>query len=596
MNPYLRYGILLIFILGMSVALIESGASPLIYTPEKGSFPSSFHNNTGVLRQQSLNSTTDVLPLMQDLLDYSGPIILNVRIQDIDQARRDLEKFSKNRVAFSNLIVNLDMTESEMQEYSKNVALQEKILHELVNSSESLERLKTLEVQYRNDNDPTRLISVRLEGDALRQKIHDLYIPYETQTRDNVEFSKKKGLDTATAEQSLDQFQRYLQEVDAGETPVILPPGWINRLTLLVIPERASYGDTIDCSGYLLSQYGNTTPGVPRHNLTIFIDDTPFSSAVTDSSGHYSVQFPLERISSGVHPIRADSGTNISETRTLTVIPVDSVTSLAVGSVNNTGGVTLSGTIIARRPVRLAPVQLVWDGTNTVETTTDTEGRFKTVLLLPPGKHTVIARFTGTGYPINPSESKSSEVEISILQSGLPVDFSRLFLPIIIVAVIAVFLGGAFFYIRRSRHTGRYQSHIPGETFGSIADDDDHHDVLTPDLSHTPVSEETDRSSESLFFRYLRVCEGSGLSEAAHTVYREFSRYIAQDLHVSCHTSLTPHELSGGCRQKPYCRAFSRFVAVYERIRYGGYHSLAVQKKFEKALKTTESSLGREDH
>lgn len=155
MKAPVRITVLLGLVLVVIFLLLLSTTSPVIYSLQQDTFPSLFHNNTEALKRQSLNSTDDIMPLMQELAGYSGPIILNVRLSDPEQARRDLELFYKTRGAFSNLIVKLDMTESEMQEYSKSRALQNQILSELVNSSVSLEELKKLEIQYRNADDPT---------------------------------------------------------------------------------------------------------------------------------------------------------------------------------------------------------------------------------------------------------------------------------------------------------------------------------------------------------------------------------------------------------------------------------------------------------
>jgi hypothetical protein len=56
-------------------------AAPLLYSAETARYPSGFHANPEVLKRLSLNGTTDVLPLMQDVLDYTGPVVLNVRLK-----------------------------------------------------------------------------------------------------------------------------------------------------------------------------------------------------------------------------------------------------------------------------------------------------------------------------------------------------------------------------------------------------------------------------------------------------------------------------------------------------------------------------------
>lgn len=600
MNARLRYGILSALILGISVVLAVSVSTTVIYAQEMDNFPSPFHNNTDVLRHQSLNSTTDILPLMQDLLDYSGPIVLNVRVNDLDQARRDLESFSKNRVSFKNMIVNLDMTESEMQEYMNSLSLQDKMFHDLVNSSESLEQLKTLEIRYRNENNPNQLISVQMEGADLQKKIHDLYGRYEKETRTIVNVSKKQGLDTSAEEESLVQFQQYIGEIDARQTPALLPPGPASLLTLVLVPESGRFGDTVDCSGYLVSPSGPGTPASSRQNVTILVDNARFSSTVTDAAGHYSQKLPIGRISAGLHQVRAESSPALSEARTLAVIPVDSVTSLSVEGITSRGDVTLTGSLSANRPVPQAPVELVWDGVHVVPATTDNWGDFREVVRLPPGGHTLIARFTGSGYPINPSQSEPQEVDVSALQTLAFPDYSWLVLPLVAGALVLLFLGAALYYLRRSG-TARFRPGLmPGpagaENAEAGAGEGNLSSDLKPETSPSWDSETIVPEAESLFLRYLRICEGSGLSEAAHTVYHEFSGHIARDLRVARHTSLSPRELSRACTKKPYCGPFSRFVAVYERIRYGGFRTPAVKLDFETALEATESAMGREDH
>jgi hypothetical protein len=101
---------------------------------------------------------------------------------------------------------------------------------------------------------------------------------------------------------------------------------------------------------------------------------------------------------------------------------------------------------------------------------------------------------------------------------------------------------------------------------------------------------------ESLLSRYLGILRKEGLGAAAYAVYRHFSSAVARDMRIRKHTTLTPREISSSCRTRPYWTAFSAFVLVYERIRYGGYRSAAVQAEFETEMRATDSRLGGEDH
>ena len=313
-----KYVLIAVMVLGVLLALGLFLTSPLLYTLEKDTFPSRFHNNTDALKMQSLNSTTDVLPLMQDLLDYSGPVVLSIRINDIEQARRDLELFTKSRGSLNNLIVKLDMSESEMQEFSRSKDLQQQILSDLLNSSLSLDELENLEIQYRDQNDPEMLISVQYEGDAIRKKVHELYNQYQVETEKVTAISTKFGLDTTQEEQGRVEFEQYVQEMDSNRKQqddlnrAIGPP--INgsaRLSFVMHPDHGVYGDLIDCFGYYFSANG---PGdASDREVTVFLDSAPFSTQKTDERGSYTATIPVERMAAGPHSLYAQSGTTVSD-------------------------------------------------------------------------------------------------------------------------------------------------------------------------------------------------------------------------------------------------------------------------------------------
>ena len=90
-----RYIVLAVLALAVIGGLVFLVSNPLLYSLEQDAFSSRFHDNIEALTQQTWNSTTDVLPLEQDLIGYSGPVVLNIRIHDIDDARRDLDSFPR---------------------------------------------------------------------------------------------------------------------------------------------------------------------------------------------------------------------------------------------------------------------------------------------------------------------------------------------------------------------------------------------------------------------------------------------------------------------------------------------------------------------
>ena len=594
-----RYAVLLVLGLCVIAALAFSFSGPLIYSLEKDVFFSRFHDNTDVLKIQSLNSTTDVLPLMQDLLDFTGPIVINIRIQDIEQARRDLELFAKRHGSFDNLIIRLDMSESEMEEFSKSNALQQQLLMELLNSSVSLDSLKTLEIQYRDTNRPDMLMSIQYQGDAIRKKVRELYVQYQKETEKVVEISTKYGLDVTSEEESLQEFERYIREIDATEKSQAVFDFPIRRsaqLSLLIYPETGRYGDTIRCFGYYFSLYGFRVQGTPGKQITLFLDDGPVGTVMTDNIGSYTINVPIYKVTAGAHTLHAESGITQSDVRILTITPVDSTTTLSVTKANSKGEVTCTGSVIANRPVRSAPVQLVWDQTHVVETTTSANGEFKTTIRLPDGTHTLVARFSAEGYPLTPSESEPHVVDISILRIITPImpDLHWEVLFLMVAGIFFLFVGGAWYYLRR----------MPGKKpFGDwISRELGRHEVILPDRgppdqeipeqgrpADTPAGETP--APESLIERYTRILQEEGLSAAARSAYQQFAMHIARELQISRYRSLTPREVSRSCTKKPYCGPFSVFVTIYEQVRYGGFRSLKTRAEFETAMHTTRSTL-----
>jgi len=598
-----KYALIAALSLGVLLALGLFLSSPLLYTLEKDTFPSRFHDNTNVLKMQSLNSTTDVLPLMQDLLDSTGPVVLSIRINDIEQARRDLELFAKSRGSLNNLIVKLDMSASEMEEFSKSKALQQQLLTELLNSSVSLDSLENLEIRYRDQNNPDMLMSVQYEGDALRKKVQELYNQYQVETGKVTAISTKFGLDVTEEEKGLLEFGSYVQEIDRNRNQqdalnraIDFPIRRSSQLSLLLNPESGVYGDRIECFGYYFSLYGYRIEGVPGKEVTVFLDNAPVSSTVTDELGSYRVTIPIERIPAGPHSLYAQSGTTLSDIQTLKIQPVGSATTLVVTRPNSNGDVTCTGSVTANRPVRLAPVQLVRDTTHITEVSTDARGQFKTTLRLPEGRHTIVARFSGEGFPITASESTPQVVDVSIRQmipSVISPD-TKWEIPMVIAGTLLLFIGIAWYYIRREPGRGTFDLLTRAEpTPPGTPATDLSASYVEPgaDEPRAPSAGTPPPPDESLLARYARILKAEGLSAAAWVVYRQFAGRVANEMFIPKHTALTPRELSRSCIERPFCRAFSSFVSTYERVRYGGQRSVAMQEEFESRIHSTQSEL-----
>jgi hypothetical protein len=277
-------------------------------------------------------------------------------------------------------------------------------------------------------------------------------------------------------------------------------------------------------------------------------------------------------------------------------MPVDSVTTLKTARSKKPGEVICTGTVTANRPVKGASVELIWDNSHTNLTTTNVNGQFSALIGLPAGRHTVIARFSGEGYPINKSQST---VQTIVIPNSYVDTLSGLLPYIGVACLFCLFIGGAVYYLRRMPIRFRrspseaIQAAVPESPLDT---NDSQGEENVPGVVETPPTGASDSAEISLFQRYAGLLHAAGLSEAAREVYCNLAERIAEDLQISRFRSRSPREMAKSCRERPYCAAFSRLVATYERIRYAGETSVPVREEFEHSMHAADSQFGGEDH
>jgi len=594
------FAILALMIAGILIALALTHTNPLLYSLDKDNFASRFHENAEALRQQSLNSTTDIDPELQDFIDFTGPVSLNIRIHDIDQARRELERFGKSHQSIKNLVIKLDMSESEIQELERDTALQKQILESLFNTSVSLDTLQAMEVQYHEQNNEDMLTTIRLQGDELRKKVQGMSGKYRNATESVIKNGKKLGLNVTKAEESQKYVDAIIKEIEqpqasrqiAVDTKLI--PGE-DRISLFLRPDSGRYRDIIEYQGISLTLKGNNTVRAAGIPITIYSEEIPLVQTTTDVFGYYNVKVPIERALIGPNIIYARSPTSRSVNRTLTAIPVDSVTTLQVSRPDSDGNVICNGSVLANVPVRSASVQLELDATQVLVTKTDAKGLYKKTIQLPPGSHTIVARFTGDDYPIYPSESDPVRVDISLIP-GVDMDYRLITLVIVGIVILLLFLGAGLFYYRR---ISRQKTHILDYVRKSIFRTTPDPDPAGTDETARDEGIQSDipaYNDETIIMYYKRILSEHGLSAASRVVYQQLAGRVARDLRIRKHQALTPREMARTCKGKAYCGTFARFTAAYERVRYGRQHAEKDRTVFETAAELTDEQTGGENH
>ena len=121
--------------------LLAFATNPLLYSVEKDQAGSVFHKNPEVLRQLAINSTTDIAPLMQDIIDDQQSVAVNIRSRDLEAARRDLSEYTVRYGSLKITVVNLDMNDAEIQSFMASLQDQGDILEALRTNTSAFDAL-----------------------------------------------------------------------------------------------------------------------------------------------------------------------------------------------------------------------------------------------------------------------------------------------------------------------------------------------------------------------------------------------------------------------------------------------------------------------
>lgn len=610
MKAMVRYGSVGVLILVAFIAIARIASLPVIYTPENVTFPREGHVNIEVMKEKALSSESTIYPVMQDLLDYTGPIMVSIRSDNFDEARQDIMDYVRRQGDLRHLIINLDMNETEIRDFLESQERQAVILRELANTTSYFNDLSSLEVRYREGNQQGALVSISYQGESLRERIHTLQERYLNESRAVTSMSARHGLENSTYDESIAELAGIVEDIDrtqgmrVQEMASSYPPSDQPALTLILDPDSGRYLDEIRIFGSLSGEEGP---------VTLTLDNRSIAELATDGRGAFSILFTVELVPAGNHSMGAESPGIMAEPRILMVEPVDSTINLTVEAVKNTSDVICRGYLIANRPVRHAPADILWEGHDSIATATDASGFFRTVLRLPAGTHRLAAQFANATYPIGPSMSATYEVTSTgagipsvreaagarytngtPINSGTPqgsladlvVGAIVRILPIAFVLLMAAV--AALGYLRKGVRGGSVPisrpspSSHPGEAPGGSP-------VLPMDLFlEVPLPLPMDEPLRALYLRTLREF---GLSGAAHRVYRRFAGIIGMHTGIGNPSLLTPREMARACTDRPYGKIFDRFVRCYERIRYAGLKNERARGGFEVSMEKTREAL-----
>jgi hypothetical protein len=480
---------------------------------------------------------------MQETLANSGTITLSLQAKDFDTADRDLRSYVERSERLENLIVQLNLSDTDVELFFQHNEQNLADLEELRNLTERFSHLEKLEVTYRTEERPDLLYSISYEGEALRNKVGALAQEYTSRKDSVLEVSQSFEINTSGYETSVSAVAEIASEVVARQTERAIQleeiPDTPYRLTLQLNPISAGYGEEIAFSGAFVAAPFRS-PAV-----SLYVDSALWRDKEVDTMGSFQVSFPVQRIRAGTHLAYAMFSHTYSEMHTFTIFSRPTKLTL-FSSITDDHRIHLSGTLFAGTiPVSSAPVELYCDGRVLRTVHTDGEGSFATLLDLSPEEHQIRARFASREFPLEPSET---EVTVSAPPDMLPAPFPGT----LALAVVATSVGGAIWLLPRKKG----EKVVEAVSLQQVAPADPLLDLPRNDADQTLST-------------YWNLLERDEVQGAVHLLYRSLVECIAQSRDLPHAHALTPRELI------PYLPDFlpsSRwFMDFYEQVRYGGH-------------------------
>ena len=551
-------------------ALIPSMQKPDIYKKTPAEYTTPFHTDPGLYARSDQNSTESSIFLMQDMLDISGPLTLNIRISDPESAAEDLARYRGMLGSMDKLIVKIDMSQSDLEEYLATHKDNEKILSDLLNETQDLSRLKELELQFIDQENPGSYISVIYQESAVRNRIAGLYNRYHANREVVNATASKYGLNTTEYEASIENFAAIVEKETGNQQVLDTQVTGIKKaianqtkdsLSMEISPLEGVYGDIITVRGTLKSAKNRF------QYVTMNIDNRDSEEAMTGYSGDVEFHYFIKKITPGQHTVYISSGGVFSDPGSFTVIPVNSVTTLQVPATSDQPSVSITGSVYTKGgvPVLDAPVTIAWGRTNKTEVLTGMEGQYRTTIILPNGKNTIQAIFYGRGYPINPSKSPVSTIIVNYPGPVKPKTSS--WLPIAVLGgALVISSGAAVVYLRRRR----IRSFINRSRTETQPEDTTATELMQEEPLPASTGEETlEILPGPIYDVFEQKLQRTGFRETAYDRYWEIITCVHGIIPLSAARSMTTREFAASCREKPYYQLLRSFIAIYERVRYG---------------------------
>ena len=258
--------------------ILPHAAAPALYTPKMDA-ETDLHDRVSVLRQATQDNSGTILPLMEEIFSSSGTLVLNLEIKDFRSAERDLDQYLAQTRQFDNLVIRLDMSQSDLEEWKRLNAQNKEDLMALFEDTRRFSELKQLEIEYRDADNPDMLYSVMYEGEALKSKIKETVASYESRSEKMVDVSRKFEVKTEAYEESVENTRditRDIEEEQEERSALIqreVAPRSDLRITLGLEPSGVRYGESLNISGSIT--------GTDQRIVSLYLDSRIYTVSYT---------------------------------------------------------------------------------------------------------------------------------------------------------------------------------------------------------------------------------------------------------------------------------------------------------------------------
>ena len=541
----------------LALLLVFAGQALLYDAADSARTP--YHEDVRVTGGLSREDGALVLPEWASSLNATGPVVLDIKLGDLDAAAASLEAYLRSGRSLSGLVFRLDATGTDVGEFNGLNFENMQSLRELLNQTEEFGRLETLEVQYRETGDAANLRAVQLRGEDLRTALLENYQGYADRRDRVVNLSEAYDRDTAAYEQSVLDFWEIVKELvgqqDARSAAV---PGEVREIqaaaraagalppiTFEVVPDRGRYGDVLEMLGTVAAPAGT--------EVTIFADGRPLAGVVTGTDGRFRFPYRVERIAAGGHAAYASAGAAISDDVPFTIDERNTTIRL-VASLRNEGWLLAPNWTASclgiletedKVPVRDALVEVDVDEWWWNDGTTGEDGLFRVnATNLEPGRQNLTAWFYPDEEPLNWTVSRPVVLEVPSLVDTLA--------PLFYLGGLGFAGLGAVLYLRRRRGTDVAPARARGPPPEPVVE-----------LPPAPTPAEAAAAADLLG-------EGVDGRETVTRLYRRLARELDSRHPREFLRSFTPRELAARFAAAPWSAELAALVAVHERVRYAG--------------------------